>query len=66
MQKYNCSVTPSDELVVYQTDVEHPPLDEMAFVMNDHESGKKISAILTKQDVQRLYHQLGLYLHSVE
>lgn len=44
-----CSVTPSDQLLVYVTDIEHPPKDELALVMTNARD-QKISVVLSKAD----------------
>lgn len=47
MHKYKCSVTPTDQLVVYVTDVEHPPHKELVLVMTNAQE-QKISVVLSK------------------
>lgn len=63
MHKYKCLVTPSDELVVYITDVEKPPHDHLVLVVTN-EDGHKISTVLTKDDAELLHKQIGQYLQS--
>lgn len=58
---YKCSVTPSDHLVAYVTDVEHPPRDEFALVMTNAQE-QKISVVLTKEDALRLREQLNTFI----
>ncbi|MFA7188515.1 MAG: hypothetical protein WC117_00335 [Sphaerochaetaceae bacterium] len=56
MEKYTCTTCPTDELTVYQG-----VSDDLSFVMVDA-AERKISTILSKEDVERLHRQLTDYL----
>lgn len=56
-----CSVNPNDQLVVYVTDIEHPPKDELALVMTNAQE-QKISVVLTRDDAILLQNHINDFL----
>lgn len=60
-ESYSCSVTPTDQLTAYITDVERPAVLLFALVMTNALEDK-ISVLLTKEDAMRLHAQLDAYI----
>jgi hypothetical protein len=60
-EQYHCSVTPTDTLVAYVTDIEHPQRDQFTMIMTDARE-QKISVILSTEDALRLHAQLSSFI----
>lgn len=61
IETYACSVSPTDQLTAYITDVERPAVLDFALVMTNAQ-GQKISVVLSKEDAMRLHAQLDTYI----
>lgn len=56
-----CSVNRDDHLVVYVTDMEHPPKNELALVMTNA-AEQKISVVLSHADAVLLQNHINEFL----
>ncbi len=61
MMRYMCDIHPSDELVAYTTDAEHPVIQHFALVMANNDKDK-ISVLLTRDAAIVLKNQLNDFI----
>lgn len=61
MFQFLCDINPMDELLVYTTDIERPPVEHIAMVMTNGD-GQKISVLLTRDAAILLQNQLNDFI----
>lgn len=61
MFQFMCDINPTDQLKVYTTDMERPPVEHIALVM-ENELNEKISVLLTRDVAILLQNQLNDFI----